>query len=222
MTATAEGHQGPRSGPRRLGGAIALIALSTALIIGIAALDVYVASFLATLVGFGYPLAMFLALVMRRDADCNPAFQKRQFGWGAAIALLGFAAYVSGVIAWNNLILESGRTVRAVVLSEKVANSLHGTGREYTLASSESNDEVPGGPLSQSSARFKPGDVITVRMDPAGRVPPKLPGEADSPVGMLTFLGCNAVIDGILLWSASRPRSATAEPAAAALDSPGA
>ncbi|MEU8925803.1 hypothetical protein AB0D10_33550 [Kitasatospora sp. NPDC048545] len=46
----------------------------------------------------------------------------------------------------------------------------------------------------------------TVRMDPAGRVAPELPGEADSPAMLLAFLGLNAVIDGLVLWSVQRPR----------------
>ncbi|MET8626172.1 hypothetical protein ABZW30_20860 [Kitasatospora sp. NPDC004669] len=209
MTA-AQPVQGTRNGLRRLGGALALIALSTVILIGVMALDVYVNSFLATTAGFVYPVVMFLALVIRRDADCNPAFQKRMFGWGAGIAAVAFAAYLSGSVAWTNAILGSGRTVQAVVLKEKVTD--RGSGRAYTLASTELADEVPGGDLDEGSARFKPGDVITVRMDPAGRVAPKLPGEVGSTGYLLVFLGCNVLIDGILLWSVHRPKPSQDSP----------
>ncbi|MFH9350231.1 hypothetical protein [Kitasatospora sp. NPDC017646] len=204
---TAASEQVTRSGMRPLGGALALVALSTALITGTTALDVYVNPFLASIVGLCYPVIMLLALVVRRDADCHPAFQKRLFGWGTGISGIALVAYLSGSTAWTNLILESGRTVQAVVLNEKTTDSLHGTGRAYTLASTELADEVPGGPLEQNSPRFRPGDVITVRMDPAGRVAPKLPGEVGSSAYLVASLGCNAAIAGILLWSARRPRS---------------
>ncbi|MFJ7908012.1 hypothetical protein [Kitasatospora sp. NPDC096204] len=202
--------QGTRSGARRLGGAVALIALSTAMLVAVIALDVHVNSFLATLVGFGYPLVMLIAFALRRDADTNPAFQKRMFAWGAGICAVAFVGYLSGSVAWTDLILGSGRTVRAVVVDEKVSDSLHGTGREYTLAATEPGGEVPGGPLQERDARFKRGDVVTVRMDPAGRVAPKLPGEVGSPAYALLFLGCNVLIDGTVLWSVRRPGASSA------------
>ncbi|MGW7442679.1 hypothetical protein [Kitasatospora sp. NPDC054795] len=216
MTVAPPG-RGTRSGPRRLGGAVALIALSTAMLVAVIALDVYVNSFLATVVGFGYPLVMLIAFALRRDADTNPAFQKRMFGWSAGICAVAFVAYLAGSTAWTNLILGSGRTVRAVVVDEKVTDSLHGTGRAYTLAATELNDEVPGGPLEERDALFKRGDVITVRMDPAGRVAPKLPGEVGSPAYLLLFLGCNVLIDGAVLWSVRRPGPS----AVRAVDRPG-
>ncbi|MEU1290002.1 hypothetical protein [Kitasatospora sp. NPDC005856] len=202
--------QGARSGPRRLGGAVGIIALSTAVLVAVIALDVYVNTFLATLVGLGYPLVMLIAFALRRDADTNPVFQKRMFAWSTGICAVAFVAYLSGSAAWTNLILGAGRTVDAVVLSEKVTDSLHGTGRAYTLASTELNDEVPGGPLVERDALFQRGDVVTVRMDPAGRVAPKLPGEVDSSAYLLLFLGCNVLIDGTVLWSVRRPGPAPA------------
>ncbi|MEV7935621.1 hypothetical protein AB0O82_05700 [Kitasatospora sp. NPDC088264] len=204
MTAFPHG-QDPRDGLRRLRGALALIALSTAILIGVIALDVYVNSFIATIVGFAYPVVMLLALALRRDADSNPAFQRKAFAWGAGIAAVAFVAYLSGSVAWTNLILGSGRTVKAVVLNEKTTDSLHGSGRAYALASTDPAGEIPGGDLEESSTRLKPGDVITVRMDPAGRVAPKLPGEVDSTAYLSTFLGCNILIGATLLWSVRRP-----------------
>nr|BFD93850.1 hypothetical protein KitaXyl93_52100 [Kitasatospora sp. Xyl93] len=200
-----QSEQGTRSGPRRVGGALVLVALSTAMLVAVIALDVYVNSFLATVVGFGYPLVMLIAFALRRDADTNPAFQKRMFVYGTAVCAVAFVAYLSGSVAWTNLILGSGRTVDAVVLDEKVTDSLHGTGRAYTLAATELNDEVPGGPLEEPDARFKRGDVVAVRMDPAGRVAPKLPGEVGSPAYPLLFIGCNVLIAGTVLWSVRRP-----------------
>ncbi|MFD7592559.1 hypothetical protein ACFV6D_05930 [Kitasatospora sp. NPDC059812] len=203
MTTTT--NSAPPDGLRRLRGTLALIALSTAILIGVTALNVYVNSFVATIVGFAYPVVMLLALALRRDADSNPAFQRKPFAWGAGIAAVAFVAYLSGSVAWTNLILGSGRTVQAVVLNEKTTDSLHGSGRAYTLASTDPAGEIPGGDLEESSTRFKPGDVITVRIDPAGQVAPKLPGEVDSTAYLLTFLACNALIGGTLLWSARRP-----------------
>ncbi|MFE7636864.1 hypothetical protein DR950_32575 [Kitasatospora xanthocidica] len=210
MTITQPDQGTTRSGPRRLGGALALIAVTTAVLVGVIALDVYVNSFLAAVVGLAYPLIVLYAFAVRRDADSNPRFQKNMVAWGLGISVVGFVAYLAGTEAWANLILGSGRTVQAVVVDEKVTDALHGTGRAYSLASTELNDDVPGGPLTESSPRFKRGQVITVRMDPAGRVAPKLPGEADSSAYLLAFLGCNVLIDGTVLWSVRRPKESSA------------
>ncbi|MFJ9442704.1 hypothetical protein ACIRRH_12630 [Kitasatospora sp. NPDC101235] len=204
MTIT-QSDQGTRSGLRRLRGALALIAVTTTVLVGVIALDVYVNSFLAGIVGLAYPLIVLYAFAVRRDADSNPRFQKNMAAWGLGISAAGFVAYLAGSDAWANLILSTGRTVQAVVVDEEVTNVLHDSGRAYTLTSTGSADAVPGGPLKEDSRRLQRGDVVTVRMDPAGRVAPKLPGEADSPASLLLFLGCNVLIDGTVLWSVRRP-----------------
>ncbi|MEV7775650.1 hypothetical protein [Kitasatospora sp. NPDC086791] len=109
--------------------------------------------------------------------------------------------------AWHDLILRSGENVSAVVLFEKVENTGRGSKTwSYTLVPRSPAVDPPGGDLEQDSHRFKPGDVITVRVDPAGRAAPKLPGEADSPAAFLGFLGLNAAIDAVVLWATRKPR----------------
>ncbi|MBD0675043.1 hypothetical protein [Streptomyces sp. CBMA156] len=201
---TPRSDEGTRSGLRRLGGALALIAVSTAVLVGVIALDVHVNGFLAGVVGLVYPLIVLYAFAVRPDTGGNPRFRKNAVAWGLGVSAVGFVAYLAGTEAWANLILGSGRTVQAVVVGEEVTNVLHDSGRVYTLASAGSADAVPGGPLAEDSRRFGRGDVVTVRMDPAGRVAPKLPGEADSPAALLLFLGCNVLIDGTVLWSVRR------------------
>ncbi|MFG2912224.1 hypothetical protein ACGF0D_04885 [Kitasatospora sp. NPDC048298] len=199
-----------RSGLRRFGGALGLVAVTTAVLLGVMALNVYVNAYLAAVVGLVYPLVVLYAFAVRRDADSNPRFRKNMVAWGLGISAVGFVAYLAGAEAWANLILGSGRTVQAVVTDSEVTNVLHDSGRAYSLVASGSADAVPGGPLKEDSHRFKRGDVVTVRMDPAGRVAPKLPGEADSPGYLLLFLGCNVLIDGTVLWSVRRPGASLA------------
>jgi hypothetical protein len=148
---------------------------------------------------------MIIALAVRRDAVGNREFEKDETGWIAIMAIAALFAYLAGTDVWHNLILRSGTDVTAVVLAEKIEKTGRGSVTSYTLIQSNGT-AIPGGDLKPDSERFKPGYVITVRVDPAGRVAPKLPGEADSPVSLLGFLGLNAAIDGIVLWAARKPR----------------
>ncbi|MET8626159.1 hypothetical protein ABZW30_20795 [Kitasatospora sp. NPDC004669] len=210
MTIT-QSHEDTRTVRRRLGHALVVIAVSTGIILGVIAVDVYVSTVLAVLLGFLYPIAMIVALAVRRDAVGNREFKKDEHGWIGIMAIAALFAYLAGVDVWHNLILRSGTDVTAVVLEEKVEKSGRGVTRSYTLIPSDGTT-IPGGDLKPNSERFKPGDIITVRVDPAGRVAPKLPGEADSPVSFLGFLGLNAAIDGIVLWAARKPRAPRTTP----------
>ncbi|MGW3042924.1 hypothetical protein ACWC9T_23410 [Kitasatospora sp. NPDC001159] len=175
------------------------------MLIGITAADVYVGTVLAVCLGFLYPVVMIGGLVMLDDSDGNPRLAKDSSGLGALVTIIGLFAYLAGIVAWQNLILGSGRSVNAVVVSEDVEKSSHGsTTWTYTLTSGGTGF-IPGGPLEQPSHRFKPGDTVTVRMDPAGRVAPKLPGEADSTAALWSAIGLSALIDILVLWFA-RPR----------------
>lgn len=141
----------------------------------------YVNSFIATIVGFAYPVVMLLALALRRDADSNPAFQRKAFAWGAGIAAVAFVAYLSGSVAWTNLILGSGRTVKAVVLNEKTTDSLHGSGRAYALASTDPAGEIPGGDLEESPPGSSPATSSpSAWTRPAGS-PPNSPAKSTPP-----------------------------------------
>ncbi|MFG2842788.1 hypothetical protein ACGF12_06380 [Kitasatospora sp. NPDC048296] len=204
MTIT-QSDEDTRDGRHRFGHALGTIAVSTGIIIGIIAVDVYVSTIVAVLLGFLYPIAMIAAFTVRPDAIRNREFRKDEGGWVAIMAIAALLAYLAGTDLRHNLILRSGTDVTAVVLEEKIEKSGRGVTRSYTLIPSD-GAAIPGGDLTPNSERFKPGDIITVRVDPAGRVAPKLPGEADSPVALLGFLGLNAAIDGIVLWAARKPR----------------
>jgi hypothetical protein len=193
------------NGRRRFSHALGVIAASTGIIIGTVAVDVYVSTVLALILGFLYPAAMIIALAVRRDAVGNRTFEKDEAGPIAVMAVAALFAYLAGTGVWHNLILHSGTDMTAVVLEEKIEKSGRGSARSYTLIPSDGTT-VPGGDLEPDSQRFKPGDIITVRVDPAGRVAPELPGEADSPAALLGFLGLNATIDGIVLWPVLKSR----------------
>ncbi|MEV7596726.1 hypothetical protein AB0O91_04985 [Kitasatospora sp. NPDC089797] len=189
----------------RLRHALAVIALSTGLILGVIAVDVYLDGRLAIALGCVYPVTLVAVFTLRRDSLGNPAFQKAMTGCIALMAFTGLFAYLLGANAWRGLILRSGDEVTAVVRSERIEKSGRGAAaRSYTLAERDGT-AVPGGELRPDSARFRPGDVLTVRVDPTGRVAPELPGETDSPAPALGFLALNAVLDGIILWSVRRP-----------------
>ncbi|MFJ4187505.1 hypothetical protein [Kitasatospora sp. NPDC089509] len=190
---------------RRLRHALAVIGLSTGLILGVIAVDVYLDRRLAIVLGLLYPAALIAVFTLRGEAVRNPAFQKALTGCLAIMTLTGLFAYLLGANAWRGLILRSGSEVTAVVRAERIEKSNRGAvSRSYALTTPDGTP-VPGGDLRPDTARFRPGYVITVRMDPTGRVAPELPGEADSPAPLLGFLTLNAVLDGIILWSVRRP-----------------
>ncbi|MEU8925399.1 hypothetical protein AB0D10_31450 [Kitasatospora sp. NPDC048545] len=177
------------------------------MIVGVIAVDVYVSTVLAVCLGILYPVLVIGGLVRLHDADSNPRFEKELGGWEFLIALVGLIAYLAGVDAWDNLVLSSGRNVTAKVVDVKVERSSHGSKTwTYTVLSAETGAPLPGGAFEPDSHRFTVNDVITVRVDPAGWVAPKLRGEADSPAGLLTFVGCNVVIDLLVLRCARAPR----------------
>ncbi|MGW3042911.1 hypothetical protein ACWC9T_23345 [Kitasatospora sp. NPDC001159] len=194
-------------GEHRLRRALALIAVSIGLVLGLIAVAVYINEPLAFGLGLLYPLVMAVGFGMLHKTESDTTSAKDEGGWAMLVAVIAFIAFMAGGVAWHNLVLSSGRNVTAVVLTEKVDKSSRGSvTRSYTLDPQGTTDGIPGGNLQPDSERFKPGDVITVRVDPAGRVAPKLPGEADSPAALLTFLGCDALIAAVVLWAARKPR----------------
>ncbi|MFJ9774117.1 hypothetical protein ACIRVF_23225 [Kitasatospora sp. NPDC101157] len=187
--------------------ALALGAVSTGMIVGITAVDVYVSGILAVCLGFLYPVVMVGGLVMFEDSADNPRPTKDSVGLGVLAAVLALVAYQAGIVAWHNLILGPGRNVNAVIVSEHVEKSSRGSTKwTYTLAPG-GNDPVPGGPLEQDSHRFDVGDTVVVRTDPAGQVAPKLPGEADSTAALWSAIGLIVLIALLVLrFARTRPR----------------
>ncbi|MER7765630.1 hypothetical protein [Kitasatospora sp. NPDC096140] len=203
---TARTDRAVRDGRRhRYGHALGVIAVSTGIILGVIAADVYAGTVPAVLLGLLYPVAVGVALASRRDADGRRGLGKDEGALIAATAVAALFACLTGTDVWHNLVLRSGEDVSAVVLQEKVERIGRGTVRSYTLLPRDGG-AVPGGDLRPDSQRFKPGDTVTVRVDPAGRVAPELPGEADSPAPLLGFLGLNAAIGAAVLWTARKPR----------------
>ncbi|MFF2143323.1 hypothetical protein [Kitasatospora sp. NPDC058190] len=196
-----------RTGNGWLRRALALIGILTCLFIGVVLANVYVGNLLAFVLGFLYLMAVGVGVSKLGAPGSDPGF--KAFGASLALAFLVLLmATGAGADAWHNMVLSSGRDVHAVVVTEHVEKSSRGsTTRTYTLVS-RGEGTVPGGPLKPDSERFKPGDTVTVRMDPAGRVAPKLPGEADSPASLWLAIGLNAGFALILLWFARPdPRS---------------
>ncbi|MFJ9842332.1 hypothetical protein ACIRYZ_17970 [Kitasatospora sp. NPDC101155] len=187
---------------RRFPHALALIAVLTCLFAGVALADVYVGGLLAFGVGVVYLVVIAVGIAGLRE------FGTRDLGAVVGLVILIFLmACGAGVTAYENLILSSGRNVTTVVMFEKVEKSLRGGETwTYTLFPKHPAEDIPGGHLEQDSHRFKPGDTVVVRVDPAGRVAPKLPGEADSPAALWGAIGLNAVIAGIVFWAARKPR----------------
>ncbi|MFE6055362.1 hypothetical protein ACFQ6N_31815 [Kitasatospora sp. NPDC056446] len=190
-----------------LGRTAALIAVLTCLFVGIVLAYVFVGTLLAFGLGALYIVTTGIGLAKLRspvsDSDYNDI--------GGALLLVLLATLMAcgaGADAWHNHVLGTGRNIDAVVTTEHVEKSARGgTKRTYTLVS-KGEGTVPGGPLAPESRRFKPGDTVTVRMDPAGRVAPKLPGEADSPASLGLAVGLGTGIALLLLWyghEAGRP-----------------
>ncbi|RKT11131.1 hypothetical protein BX285_5066 [Streptomyces sp. 1114.5] len=200
----------PATGTTRpwLGRAAALITVLTCLFIGIVLAGGYVGTLLVVGLVVLYLVLAGVGLVKLRGPGSDPGY-KDVGGALALVALAVIMATAAGGDAWQNLVLSSGREVNAVVVSAKADKSSRGsTTWSYALASADGAG-VPGGPLAQDSERFRPGDTVTVRMDPAGRVAPKLPGEAGSTASLWSVIGLNAGIAVLLLWFArfgSRPR----------------
>ncbi|WBP86506.1 hypothetical protein [Kitasatospora cathayae] len=191
--------------------ALVLGAVSTGMIVGITAVDVYVSGILAVCLGFLYPVVMVGGLVMLEDSADHPRLAKDSVGLGVLAAILALVAYQAGIVAWHNLILGSGRNVNAVIVSEHVEKSSHGSTKWTYMLAPEGTDSIPGGPLEQDSHRFKPGDTIVVRVDPGGQVAPKLPGEADSTAALWSAVGLTVLIDLLVLWFV-RPRRKPSSP----------
>ncbi|MEV7354983.1 MULTISPECIES: hypothetical protein [unclassified Kitasatospora] len=176
-----------------------LVAVLTCLSVGTVLAFVYVGTLLAFGLGALYMVATGVGLAKLGGPGNDPDGKDVSAG----LVLVFFAVLIAtgaGADAWHNQLLGSGRDVKAVVIAEHVDKSIHGTKRTYDL--STQGEKVPGGPLEPDSRRFNPGDHVTVRMDPAGRVAPKLPGEADSPASLWSAIGINAVIALFLLWFA--------------------
>ncbi|WP_031078308.1 ABC transporter ATP-binding protein [Streptomyces sp. NRRL WC-3742] len=188
--------------------ALLLFAVSTALIIGVVAVAVYVSWLLALVVGSVYPVVMILGFIRMRGTggEAGPKAHEYEKTLGLIVGLAGFAAFVSGVTAWNNLVLSASPDVTAVVVHEKFEKPI-GRGRghwAFTLAPvspAHPGETLPGGPLERGSHQYFLLDRITVRVDPSGYIAPKVPAEAESPVGLLCFLGFTAPIAGVILWS---------------------
>ncbi|MFG2842800.1 hypothetical protein ACGF12_06440 [Kitasatospora sp. NPDC048296] len=207
MTVT-RGDRTTRTGNGWLRRALALIGILTCLYVGVVLAYVYVGTIVAVALGFLYLVAVGIGVSKLGAPGSDPEF--KEVGGSLALAVLVLLmATGAGADAWHNMVLSSGRDVRAVVVTEHVEKSSRGsTTRTYTLVS-RGEGTVPGGPLKPDSERFESGDTVTVRMDPAGRVAPKLPGEADSPASLWLAIGLNAGFALILLWFAhidSRPR----------------
>ncbi|MET8541939.1 hypothetical protein ABZW03_14960 [Kitasatospora sp. NPDC004799] len=187
------------SNPRRLGRAAVLTAVLTFLFIGIVLAFAYVGTFPAFGLGVLYMVAAGVGLAKLGAPGNGP---DSTTGWGGLLIVF-FALLIgtgAGADAWHNHVLGSGRDVQAVVVAEHLDKSVRGTKRTYVL--SAEGAEVPGGPLAPDRRRFSPGDHVTVRMDPAGRVAPKLPGEADSPASLWSAIGINAGIALFVFWFA--------------------
>ncbi|MFF7991798.1 hypothetical protein ACFZDG_18640 [Kitasatospora xanthocidica] len=205
---TARPDRDTRAGQAWLGRAVVLIAVLTCLFVGIVLAGGYVGTVLVVGLVILYLVVAGVGLAKLRGPGSDPGYKDT----GGALALVALAvimATAAGGDAWQDLVLSSGRDVNAVVASEQATRSSRGsTTWSYTLTSADGSI-VPGGPLAQDSERFRPGETVTVRMDPAGRVAPKLPGEADSSASLWSVTGLNAGIAALLLWLArfgSRPR----------------
>ncbi|MFE5583697.1 hypothetical protein [Kitasatospora sp. NPDC056531] len=201
MTIT-QSDEGTRDETRRLRRALILIAVLTCLFVGVVLAGVYVGGLLAFGVGIVYLAVIGVGIASLRELSSKDL--------GAVVGmviLILLMAGGTGIIAAHNLILGSGRNVATSVMFERVEKSLRdGEKWTYTLFPKHPDEAVPGGNLELDSHRFKPGDTVIVRVDPAGRVAPKLPGEADSPAALWGTIGLNAVLDGIVLWAAREPR----------------
>ncbi|MEV7188549.1 hypothetical protein [Kitasatospora sp. NPDC093102] len=179
-------------------GAVLAVAL-TCLSAGVVLTFVYVGTSLAFGLGALYMIAAGVGLAKLGGPGNGPGYEDV----GGGLALVFFAILIAtgaGTDAWDNHVLASGRNVDAVVVAEHIDKSIRGTKRTYDLSSDGAS--VPGGDLEPDNRRFSPGDHVTVRMDPAGRVAPKLPGEADSPASLWTAIGINAGIALFVLWFA--------------------
>ncbi|WP_030246423.1 DUF3592 domain-containing protein [Streptomyces sp. NRRL S-350] len=197
-----------------LGRATAVVAVLTCLFVGIVLAGAYVGTLLVVGLVVLYLVVAATGLVKLRGPGNDPGYKDT----GGALALVALAVIMATAAsgdASQNLALSSGREVNAVVTSEKADRSSRGsTTWTYTLTSAD-GATVPGGPLVQHSERFRPGDAVTVRIDPAGRVAPKLPGEADSTASLWAVVGLNAGIAALVLWLArfgSRPRRTPRRP----------
>lgn len=194
--------------PHRLGRGAVLTLVLTCLFIGVVLAFVYVGALPAFGLGVLYMVAAGVGLAKLGTPGNGPDSKDV----GGALLLVFFALLIAtgaGADVWHNHLLSSGRDVKAMVVAEHLDTSVRGTKRTYVL--SAEGVEVPGGPLAPDSRRFSPGDYVTVRMDPAGRVAPKLPGEADSPASLWSAIGVNAGIALFVLWfahdSAKPPRA---------------
>ncbi|MFE7528754.1 hypothetical protein ACFU7Y_23995 [Kitasatospora sp. NPDC057542] len=197
--AVTQPDQGSGSEPRRLRRGAVLAVVLTCLSVGIVLAYVYVGTLLAFGLGALYMVAAGVGLAKLGAPGDDPDY--KDVGAGLALVFLALLIAIgAGADAWHNQVLGSGRDVKAMVVAEHVDTSIHGTTRTYDLSSN--GEDVPGGPLAPNSRRFSPGDYVTVRMDPAGRVAPKLPGEADSPASLWCAIGINAGIALFLLWFA--------------------
>ncbi|MFJ8625310.1 hypothetical protein ACIRD3_21035 [Kitasatospora sp. NPDC093550] len=190
------------------GRAAALAAVLTCLFATIVLADAYVGTALVVALVLLYLVVAGVGLAKLRGPGSDPGY-KDTGGGLALVALAVVMATAAGGDAWQNLVLSAGREVNAVVVSEKADRSSRGsTTWSYTLTSAD-GATVPGGPLTQGSERFRPGDSVTVRTDPDGRVAPKLPGEAASSASLWSVIGLNAAIAALLLCvahSGNRPR----------------
>ncbi|GHF50585.1 hypothetical protein GCM10018790_30480 [Kitasatospora xanthocidica] len=194
-----------------VGRASVLAAVLTGLFVTVVLAGAYVGTALVVGLVILYLVVAGVGLAKLRGPGSDPGYKDT----GGALALVALAvvlATAAGGDAWQNLVLSSGREVNAVVVSEKADRSSRGsTTWSYTLTSAD-GATVPGGPLAQDSERFKPGDTVTVRIDPAGRVAPKLPGEAASSASLWSVIGLNAAIAALVLCLAhlgNRPRGTT-------------
>ncbi|MFJ6382136.1 hypothetical protein ACIQI7_19300 [Kitasatospora sp. NPDC092039] len=177
-------------------GAVLVLAL-TCLSVGVVLAFVYVGVLLAFGLGALYMVAAGVGLAKPGAPGNSP--DHKDVGGGLVIIFFALLlATGAGADVWHNHVLGSGRDVEGTVVAEHLDTSARGTKRSYDL--SVNGEAVPGGRLAPDSRRFGPGDHVTVRIDPAGRVAPKLPGEAGSPASLWSAIGINAGIAVFVLW----------------------
>ncbi|MFF3762681.1 hypothetical protein ACFYYR_01080 [Streptomyces sp. NPDC001922] len=188
---------GRRAGQRSTGRLLGLTAAASCqVLVGIPAMIVGTNAMAARSDGLGalltallwllYAVGLFalLARLAGAEAGCSAAL---------CVLLLSALGCWIGSAAWEDLVLrERGRTVRAVVMAERLDTGSRGDRTWYYELTERNGLPVPGPELVSDTDRFTVGRTVTVIEDPTGKLSPRTPDGADPTSDLLGVGGVAA------------------------------
>ncbi|GGJ64912.1 hypothetical protein [Streptomyces brasiliensis] len=194
-TAGGAGRQpAPRSAGRTALVTAILVVFAVAGLCGLLLLPLYVPTAVTVVLWIVYALLLAVGLMWLAGAESGC--------WTAGVALvLALVAWAAGSIGRDKVVLLTfGKTVTAQVIKERTETRSRYTTWHYTLRASDGS-AVPGGDMTFSRDTLNPGDRVSVRADPEGRVEPLLSSRLSAGGDLWSAAGFTVAVVLTILWT---------------------